>query len=357
MRIAHLSDIHIRNFKYHREYRKVFEELFVSLGNNDVDVVVVTGDIAHSKTQISPEFVELCSFFLKGLADVCPTYLILGNHDGNLKNSFRQDSITPIVTTLQHKNLHLMKDSCCVDLDDGFSLYSLSIFDSDGWLTPKDKSKVNLAMYHGQVGKCLTDTGWKIHGKEDNLFDQYDYTFLGDIHKRQFVSKRKAYPGSLIQQNFGEEVEKGYLIWDIEDKDRFTTEFVALTNPKPFITIGVDENLIVEELNIPKGVRARLVFKQNLPVDILNKKVGEIKSIIKPESVSFLNLVDDKENTKRLKKLESYSDEATQKELIKDQENSSFRYLPIKDWHVRHKIMNNNEVEEIYQAFFKKAGW
>ena len=36
---------------------------------------------------------------------------------------------------------------------------------------------------------------------------------------------------------------------------------------------------------------------------------------------------------------------------------SAFRFLRIKRWHERHKIMTNDEVEEAYQAFFKKVGW
>jgi len=46
-----------------------------------------------------------------------------------------------------------------------------------------------------------------------------------------------------------------------------------------------------------------------------------------------------------------------QKELIAKQDESPFRYLPIHDWHVRHKIMTNEEVEEVYQDFFRKVGW
>jgi acetyltransferase-like isoleucine patch superfamily enzyme len=46
-----------------------------------------------------------------------------------------------------------------------------------------------------------------------------------------------------------------------------------------------------------------------------------------------------------------------QKEQIEEQENSPFRFLRIKRWHERHKLMTNDEVEEAYQAFFKKVGW
>lgn len=89
MKFAHIADTHIRNLKYHYEYKQVFQRLYETLKEEKPDYIVHCGDIAHTKTQISPEFVEMCSEFLVNLANIAPTYVILGNHDGNLKNSNR----------------------------------------------------------------------------------------------------------------------------------------------------------------------------------------------------------------------------------------------------------------------------
>ena len=105
MKFAHISDTHIKNLKYHYEYRIVFEQLYESLREQEIDYIVHCGDIAHTKTQISPEFVEMCSDFFRNLAEIAPTYIILGNHDGNLKNSSRQDALTPIVDALDLSQL------------------------------------------------------------------------------------------------------------------------------------------------------------------------------------------------------------------------------------------------------------
>ena len=58
MKFAHIADTHIRNLKYHDEYRTVFDQLYTTLKDEGVDCIVHCGDIAHTKTQISPEFVE-----------------------------------------------------------------------------------------------------------------------------------------------------------------------------------------------------------------------------------------------------------------------------------------------------------
>lgn len=127
MKFAHISDTHIKNLKYHYEYKIVFDKLYEELRQNDIDYIIHTGDIAHTKTQISPEFVEMCSEFFKNLAEIAPTYIILGNHDGNLKNSSRQDALSPIVRALNLSNLHLLKDSGEVHLNNNYVLNVLSV--------------------------------------------------------------------------------------------------------------------------------------------------------------------------------------------------------------------------------------
>ena len=165
MKFAHIADTHIRNLKYQKEYRAVFEKLYETLKDEQVDYIVHCGDIAHTKTQISPEFVELCSDFFRNLASIAPTYIILGNHDGNLKNSSRQDALTPIAEALDLPDLHLLKQSGEVDLEGGFCLNVLSVFDEENWVTPSDDDKVNIALYHGSISGVETDTGWVMeHG-------------------------------------------------------------------------------------------------------------------------------------------------------------------------------------------------
>ena len=106
MKFAHIADTHIKNLKYHYEYRIIFEQLYEALRKEKVDYIIHCGDIAHTKTQISPEFVDMCREFFENLLSIAPTYIILGNHDGNLKNTSRQDAITPIISALNNPNYY-----------------------------------------------------------------------------------------------------------------------------------------------------------------------------------------------------------------------------------------------------------
>ena len=295
MRFAHIADTHIKNLKYHYEYGIVFEQLYEKLKTQNVDCIVHCGDIAHTKTQISPEFVEMATNFFRNLGYIAPTYIILRNHDGNLKNSSRQDAITPIIDALAHPNVHLIKNSGEVPLNDDFALNVLSVFDTDNWVEPTNYNRVNIAIYHGSISGCQTDIGWTMEfGEHDiSIFDNFDYAFLGDIHKTNQTLDAKGkirYAGSTVQQNFGETNDKGYLVWDVEDKDNYTCKHHVLLNPKPFITIDLTpKGKLPRSLTVPVGSRLRLATNNNLPLDVMRKAIDVAKTKFKPESITFLN--------------------------------------------------------------------
>jgi|TARA_R110002124_G_scaffold49599_6_gene145278 DNA repair exonuclease SbcCD nuclease subunit/ABC-type Mn2+/Zn2+ transport system ATPase subunit len=294
VKFAHISDTHIKNLKYHYEYRVVFEQLYEKLREEEVDYIVHCGDVAHTKTQISPEYVEMCSQFFERLANIAPTYAILGNHDGNLKNSSRQDALTPIFNALNHPDLHLLKDSGETMLDNTFCLNVLSVFDRDRWVKPTDTDKINIALYHGSISNCKTDINWTMTNGEDelNIFEDFDFAMLGDIHRRQFLDEegRIWYAGSTVQQNHGETNDKGILIWEINDKDNWNIEPIMFKNPKPFITIELTrKGRMPKNISIPTGARLRLVSNNNLPLNTMKRAVDVARQRFNPEVITFLN--------------------------------------------------------------------
>ena len=328
MKFAHLADTHIRNLKYHKEYKEVFRKLYMKLKEEKVDCIIHCGDIAHTKTQISPEFVEMCSDFLFNLAEIAPTYVILGNHDGNLKNSNRQDALSPIAQALKHPNLKLLKDSGETEINDQFTINVLSVFDRDNWKLPTNRDRVNIALYHGAVSGVKTDTGWTMESGEDdiNIFNNFDYGFLGDIHKTNQLldaEGRIRYSGSTVQQNHGETNDKGFLLWNILDKETFSCTHHVLENPTPFITLKLTpKGRIPNKVHVQEGARLRLVTENNLPLDVIRRAIDVAKHRFSPESVTFLNRAsgdrkDMEESTNSLGK-EDLRDLAVQERLIQE---------------------------------------
>ncbi len=326
-KIAHLADTHIKNLKFHYEYKKVFEQLYEILRKENVDYIVHCGDIAHTKTQISPEFVELCSDFFSNLAKIAPTYIILGNHDGNLKNSTRQDALSPIVKALNLPDLYLLKNAGETVLEPDLALNVLSVFDEENWVAPSDNSRINIALYHGSVSGVKTDTGWVMdHGDHDiGVFAGHDYALLGDIHKTNQIldaEGRVRYCGSTVQQNHGETNDKGFLIWEIEDKNEFRVSHHVLLNPKPFVTIELTpKGRMPRGTTVPATSRLRLVSNNNLPLDVMRKAVEVAKHRFKPESITFLNRAAGERGTVEIGvgfKVENLRDKGVQENLIRE---------------------------------------
>ena len=322
MKFAHLADTHIRNLRYHRDYRIIFEELFETLRKEQVDCIVHCGDLAHTKTHLSPEYFDLASHFLKSLADIAPTYVILGNHDGNLKSKGRQNAITPLVDTLRHPDLHLLKDAGEVHLDELFCLNVLSIFDRDNWTKPTNKDKVNIALYHGAIKGAKTDLGWKMENGDDDIsaFGGFDYALLGDIHKQQTLDSegRVQYCGSTIQQNHGELDDKGCLIWDIRGKDDWDCKPIVIENPRPFVTLKLTKAGSLPRKKVKAGARIRLVSSTLLTLDKVRKVIDATKVKYKPESVTFVSKADDQKQSAVVSLQEDLRDPAVQEKWIRN---------------------------------------
>lgn len=265
-RCAHIADVHFRGLKRHDEYRAVFNTFFEKCRKLKPDAIFIGGDIVHSKTQgISPEVIDILHWWFKSMAEIAPVHIVLGNHDGLILNHDRQDAITPIVNAIGSPEIHLYKNSGVYPIKDGYNWCVFSCFDEEGWKNVKPvEGDINIATFHGGVLGSKTDSEWDISGEvAASFFDDYDFTFLGDIHKFQYIDheKRIAYPGSTIQQNYGEDVKKGFLFWEINSKWDYRSTFHQLKNLHPFITIDWkdDYDTTVSSLrNKPKGARFRV---------------------------------------------------------------------------------------------------
>ena len=294
-KIVHISDTHVMNYKYHKEYRTVFEQMYEKIRQQRPDAIIHCGDIAHTKVNLSPEYFELAGDFLKNLADIAPLIIILGNHDGNLRNTVRQDAITPIVKALKHPNIFLRKGSGEYPWDKNITFNVLSVFDPDNWVKPTNPDKINIALYHGSISGCETSLGWVMeHGENDiSIFEGFDYAMLGDIHKtNQSLDDdgRVRYCGNTIQNSFSDELDKGYLLWNIRSKDDFDVELHTFQNPKPFITIELtSKGKVPKDVNPPEGSRIRIVSNNKLPVEVIRKATDVVRTRFKPESITFLN--------------------------------------------------------------------
>jgi len=254
-KIIHIADLHIRTIQLHELYREQFETLIDEIREHNIvwyqegiqyeEIrIVVAGDIAHQKINISNEQLLLTSWFLKELSKYGKVVIIPGNHDFLENNTQRMDSITPVVQLLDDPTIVYYKNSGdYMDENIQWVVYSLYQHNARPEFT-KQEGLLTIGLFHGPIQGLSTDLGFEFEDAYDRLnFVDLDLLLCGDIHKRQqFIlpnGGKAVMVGSMIQQNFGETVKHhGYGIYDVETDD-YT--FYDLPNESPFLHFKITD--------------------------------------------------------------------------------------------------------------------
>lgn len=332
-KIYHLADLHIRNLQRHKEYKLIFKKFISQVKKDNIknSVIYLGGDIAHAKTEMSPELVREISWFLNECAKLRDTFIITGNHDCNLNNNYRLDVLTPIVENLNNPRVHYLRDTGVYPFKNlTFVVYSI-MDDKMNWPSGYTVEGENtICLFHGPVNKAQTDIGYTVSSQSftTEMFNGFDMALFGDIHKRQILQEFSetlltineseletyqnsgwhqvseasngkievlmkkpvvSYCGSMIQQNHGEMLENhGYLLWDVETK---TYEEFHLHNDYGYLTIDVIDGVIPQWVyneigtKLPKYPRLRLRFT-NTQAAQMKLCITELKKLFKSPEIT-----------------------------------------------------------------------
>lgn len=250
-KIIGIADIHIPNIsKGLGELKEVIQTFYKQAGDIVKEAggpeyvrIVVCGDIFDAKLDISNEGLLTGHEFLQGLDKICPTIVIAGNHDLNLQNLSKIDSITPIFEMstfkqtryldmeLGYKSGFVRDDNIVWCLYSTFSSFEKPEFMPDKETNP-DKNVKYIGLIHGEINGATTPNNMvSEHALNVSLFDGTDFVFAGHIHKKQVIPGNGmsiVYCSSLKQKNYGESVSgHGFVLYDAETGD---FEFVETPN-------------------------------------------------------------------------------------------------------------------------------
>lgn len=289
--IYHSADIHIRTLERHNEYKGVFYNLVTYLKEQpeiEDSIFVICGDIFHNRDRLISETIILFNNFIEQLTSVLPVIMIPGNHD-IFSHTDRMDTISGIVNIKGYNNFYFLKYS-------GFYYYNninfvVSSLVDNKFLGMRDIPKnntneemINISLYHGSLSGSKLDNDFTVPTSQGSSisikdFSGFDYTLLGDIHKRQFLTDNIAYPGSLIQQNFKEEQKHGIIHWNLETKQG---KFVDIDNEYSYITLNIKNNEILDEKQYTKYSRVKLIhsYTEEIDYEKIRKDLSKKTSII-----------------------------------------------------------------------------
>jgi DNA repair exonuclease SbcCD ATPase subunit/DNA repair exonuclease SbcCD nuclease subunit len=368
-KIYHLADLHIRNLQRHKEYKEVFKKFLKQVEDDKIQdsIIYLAGDIAHAKTEMSPELIREISWFLTECSKLRETFLITGNHDCNLNNNHRLDVLTPIIDNLNNPHIHYLRDTGVYNYNNiTFVVYSI-LDKKENWPLAKDIEGENkICLFHGPVNKAQTDIGYVVSSNSFtvDMFEGFDMAMLGDIHKRQTFGEgweHVAYAGSMVQQNHGEMLENhGYLLWDVPTRT-FTEHH--LHNDYGFLTIDVVNGQIPQwvydeiDTKLPKNPRLRLRFTSTEASE-MKLRITELKELfnVAEVTVTRTDTIGQLKTNSKLNKniVGNVKDETFQNQLIRDYlerqfllEDSDLDKISVINKEMNHRIDDSELAENI----------
>lgn len=226
LKILHTGDIHLdspfaslspRYAEARRnELRAAFTSMMTYAKMNNVDIMLVAGDVFDSEYVTRETLALLCREFEKFGN---PVFITPGNHDCASQNSIWQKNIFP-------DNVCVFREDklAAVELEElGTVVYGYAFTSPDmtecpfSGYTVSDKNKINLLLAHAEIGASSGTTNCPVSVGQIESFGA-DYTALGHIHNPPAPGKnnRYCYCGCLEPRAFDEVGIKGALIVEIE---------------------------------------------------------------------------------------------------------------------------------------------
>ena len=288
--IIHLSDIHIRNgdevksryIEYTQQSTRLLESIAQQSSiQNNTAIIVITGDLFHYKNKIEPYALELAVKLLQGLANMAHVVIIRGNHDYRQDLPTERDMISALMS-YNIPNVTYLDETGLYDVDNitigMVAIQDTLLYGSTSGIASKlpsfpqtSSTNYKIALFHGSItGSTLqngSSIGPTINGYPIEWFQGYDAILLGDIHVQQIKRATPidfdeiplphtrlsqtfhytdtspwGYPGSLIQQDFGESLYgHGYIVWNLKDHLIHTYH---LSNSCGFVKVRIQDTAI-----------------------------------------------------------------------------------------------------------------
>lgn len=282
MRILQTSDWHIgRSFHGHSTLdalAEVLDVLVQQVRENDVDVVLVAGDVFDSAAP-SAACYPLLTRTLVALADAGARVIVTsGNHDSAARLGFQsallRDGITvltdplsvgtPVTIPDAHGPVHFygipyLEPAIVRHLWDGVELrsqaqtmgHAMDLVRRD--LASRGGRAVALAHCFAAGVEATPGVEREIRqGGLDNVplpaFDGPDYVALGHIHGRQQLSDRVRYAGAPLHYSFGEAGKpRGSWLVDLDAEGLASVEWLDLPVPRPLVTLRASFDDLLED--------------------------------------------------------------------------------------------------------------
>lgn len=283
MRILHTSDWHIgRTFHGHSTHvalTDVLHALVAQVRENDVDVVIIAGDVFDSATPAASAYTLLDATLLALHETGATVIMTSGNHDSAARLGFH--------SRLLRDGIHVLTDPLSiaepVTVHDEYGpvrffgipylepsivrgLWPDAVLRTQAQVMTHAMGLVREGMtaHDGRsvaVAHCFAagvdpTAGLEREVRQGGLdvvplasFDGPDYVALGHIHGRQQLGERVRYSGAPLHYSFGEQhKERGSWLVELDATGLASTTWLALPVPRALVTLtGALDEILSDE--------------------------------------------------------------------------------------------------------------
>jgi DNA repair exonuclease SbcCD nuclease subunit len=318
MRILAIGDphFHVDNITESKQFTSSIDTY---LTNNNVDCIVVLGDILHTHEKLHTDALNSAlSFFKMLISHNKHVFCLVGNHDATSNTIFLTqnhwlnvlkgwDGLTIVDYPIIYENLTL-----CPYVPEGRFIEALSVLNDD-W------KKCNIVFAHQTLNGAKM--GPIISSNVEEWLDEYPLLISGHMHDKQKVKKNLYYTGSSMQHSFGEGDDKSIALITVEDGEVDIEEVYLTIKRKKILYTTIEElSSVQEKINENPEIEFKIVIKGDDNDLKAIKKSNLYKETLNLDNVKDIKLKAEVKDDGKIKILEDDFVECLQS-LIYNEEN------------------------------------
>lgn len=228
-KIVFLADVHAGASNKQHDIMWALDFVRRHCLDNDIDVVVVLGDLFHDRESISIEVLcDIHSFFKKCKEDGLTWIVFPGNHDMFLKYSWDVNSLVPfsdVLTVIDSVKILDIEGSrfWVLPFIHSESAYMNVLRKIEEHYVDGDVLLTHIGVKSSTLNICFLLQDWSFVDFTDSKFDR---VYTGHFHIGQQVGRNVWYPGSLIPFKFDEgDSDHGFYEYDTNTRQH---KFVSI---------------------------------------------------------------------------------------------------------------------------------
>lgn len=233
--------------------------------NDDIEVIIVLGDILHTHEKLHTDALNTAVNFFKMLVSFKKnTFVLVGNHDATSNSIFlttnhwlnilkEWGNITVVDYPIKFNLSENMFISLCPYVPEGRLIEALNLMND--W---RDSVIIfaHQTLNGAKMGAIIADNveEWK---------DEYPMLISGHVHDKQKVKHNLYYTGSSLQHSYGEGSDKSLCLITVEDGKIDIGEVYLTMKRKKIVYADVDQ---LEEIskNLNDNMEYKIVLKGNI---------------------------------------------------------------------------------------------